>query len=135
MTDSVLLDTSIVSVFLKISPVHAERRAAIEQAILGRVPLISFVTVAEIYYWAETRNWQQRRKGDLEKHLKMYVVLEPTRDTAAIWAATKYKAKSSGIHLQPNDLWIAASALEYGVELISADADFDRIEGLTTHNL
>ena len=51
--DTVLLDTNVVSVFLKTSEVHEEDRRKIEEALTGKIALISFVTVAEMFYWAE----------------------------------------------------------------------------------
>jgi predicted nucleic acid-binding protein len=38
--------------------------------------------------------------------------------------------QQSGLVLNENDLWIAATALALGATLVSRDTDFSRIDGL-----
>jgi hypothetical protein len=55
MADTVLLDTGIVSMFLKASSVHQQRRTTIEAEIRGKIAVISFVTVAELFFGQRRR--------------------------------------------------------------------------------
>jgi len=36
-----------------------------------KIALISFVTIAEMLYWAEKNNWGQNRRDDLDRHLRL----------------------------------------------------------------
>jgi len=130
-----LLDTNVVSMFLKTSTVHDTRRQAIEAHVLGNIPAISFVTVAELLAWAESKGWGEKKRAELETLLRVYTILDPTRETAEMWAKTKIKCESAGAKKQPHDLWVAAAALQYDLEVVTADSDFDGIPGLRVKKL
>ncbi len=129
MPEKLLLDTGIVSAFLKQAEPHHARRQAIESRIKGNIGLISFITVAELYYWAEKYGWGPRRQ-DLDSRIKNYLVLDPTRDTAEIWAKTKRSCEMRGSVMRAHDLWIASSALEHDFTLLTTDRDFSGIPQL-----
>ncbi len=131
MGDAVVLDTSAVSISLKASTVRAVRAEALQAALAGKVAFISFVTVAELLFWAEKRHWSDKRRADLDRHIRAYGVLDPTRTTAELWAETKAYRESLGTPMQPHDLWIASAALEYDLPLVTADGDFEAIPDLT----
>lgn len=130
MADAVLLDTGIVSIFLKTSLVHQQRRTAIEAEIRGKIAVISFVTVAELFFWAEKANWGESRRANLDDQLRHYDVLHANRTTAKLWARTKLQCELAGIAMGANDLWIASAALEYGLPLVTTDRDFSAIASL-----
>ncbi|GAC1453024.1 MAG: hypothetical protein PVSMB4_13700 [Ktedonobacterales bacterium] len=50
--------------------------------------------------------------------------------TAHIYGQIKQDLKLSGRTIPDNDLWIAATALQYDVTLAARDAHFDWITGL-----
>lgn len=131
MDNAVLIDTNIVSLLLKEAAVHEPRREQLTTMLRGKIAFISFVTVAELLFWAESRGWGQKKRDDLDARLRAFGVLDPTRDTAELWARTKWKAQNAGKTLQPHDLWIAAACLEHELPLVSADGDFDGVSGLT----
>lgn len=131
MQNAIILDTNAVSLLLKVAAVHEPRRQQLVAALRGKIAFISFVTVAELLFWAENRGWGQKKRDDLDVLLRAFGVLDPTRDTAEIWARTKWKAQCNGKTLQPHDLWIAAACLEHELALVSADAGFDLVTGLT----
>jgi tRNA(fMet)-specific endonuclease VapC len=135
LDNALLLDTSVVSVFLKTSQVHADRLAQAQRVVSGKVCFISFVTVAELLFWAEKRNWSDKRRSDLDNRLRAFGILDPTRTTAEIWAGTKVNCEANGRPMQPHDLWIAAAALEYELALLTADQDFGGVAGLTVINV
>ena len=51
------------------------------------------------------------------------------------YAAIKLARQRSGLALDENDLWIAATALSLSAILVSRDRDFDSIAGLSVLNL
>jgi tRNA(fMet)-specific endonuclease VapC len=130
LDNAVLLDTNIVSLVIKEAAVHDTRREKLNAMLRGKIAFISFVTVAELLYWGEKRGWGQKRKDDLDVRLRAFGVLDPTRDTAELWARTRAAANASGRTLQPHDLWIAAAALEHELPLVSDDGDFDQVGSL-----
>jgi predicted nucleic acid-binding protein len=130
LENAVLLDTSTVSLLLKEAVVHEPRRKALTDVLCGKIAFISFVTVAELLFWAERRGWGQKKKDDLDVRLRAFGILDPTRDTAELWARTKATTLDAGKTLQPHDLWIAAASLEHDLPLVSDDADFEHVTGL-----
>jgi predicted nucleic acid-binding protein len=130
LDNAVLLDTNIVSLLLKEASVHEGRRDSLNVMLRGKVAFISFVTVAELLLWAERRSWGQKKRDDLDVRLRIFGILDPTRDTAELWARTKSIAMDSGNTLAHHDLWIAAASLEHDLPLVSDDGDFDRVAGL-----
>lgn len=127
MDNALLLDTSVVSIFLKSSSVHATRLQKIQRELTDKIVFISLVTVAELLFWAEKRCWGERRRTELDRSLRIFGILEPTRTTAEIWAETKSACQVNGVAVEPHDLWIASAALEYDIPILTADTDFDRI--------
>jgi len=110
--------------------VHASRKVALDNILRGKFGFISFITVAELLFWAEKRQWGQTKREALDIKIRSFGILDPTRDTADFWAHTRTECEASGKILQPHDLWIAASALEHELPLVSADIAFDAVPGL-----
>ncbi|HEY6332639.1 MAG TPA: hypothetical protein VI756_25170 [Blastocatellia bacterium] len=69
--DYVLLDTNVVSFLLK----QDSRAEAYRASIAGKLPAVSFQTVAELEQWALLRGWGDQRKAELESFLDRMVVL------------------------------------------------------------
>jgi predicted nucleic acid-binding protein len=127
MDNALILDTSVVSIFLKSSSVHAARLQKIQRKLTNRIVFVSLVTVAELLFWAEKRSWGEKRRTELDHRLHAFGVLAPTRATAEIWARTKHTCEKHGVPVEPHDLWIASAALEFDIPILTADNDFDRI--------
>ncbi len=68
---------------------------------------------------------------------RLFTVLpcEPVPEAAGDhYAKVKLARQEGGLILDENDLWIAATALALGAELVTRDSDFQRIDGLTVTN-
>lgn len=50
--------------------------------------------------------------------------------TADRYSRIALQLRSQGTPIPSNDMWIAAQAMEYGAELLTADTHFERIGGL-----
>ena len=48
-------------------------------------------------------------------------------ETAEIYAALKKHLRSQGTPIPENDIWIAASAVEHGLELLTDDRHFEKL--------
>ena len=125
----VILDTNIVSYVLKGGPL-AE---AYFRHLHGRLLAISFITVGELYYGAENRNWGERKRKELETALRNFVVIPYDHEIARCYGRVMVERKRRGTPLAPNDAWIAACAARHSVPLVTHNPkDF---EGITSVNV
>jgi tRNA(fMet)-specific endonuclease VapC len=123
-----VVDTDVVSFLFK----GDSRAAAYRPHLDGRLLVISFMTLAELYQWALAHQWGERRRADLDAHLARFTVLPYDRDLCRWWAAASVEARRSGRPIQCADAWIAATALSYGVPLVTHNAeDYAGVTGLT----
>ena len=76
MIASAVVDTDVVSFQIK-----GDTRAELYQPHLeGKLLVVSFMTVAELYRWALLRNWGEARRERLREYLRQFVV-PPVDDT------------------------------------------------------
>ena len=123
----VLLDTNIVSYLMR----GGRLAEAYEPHTEGRLLAISFVTVGELYYGAEKRNWGERRRKVLETTLRNFVVVPYDHDVARCYGRLVAERETKGKPIQPNDAWIAACAVRHTVPLVTHNAkDFEGITSL-----
>jgi predicted nucleic acid-binding protein len=120
-----LLDTNIVSYILN----RHTLATAYQPHLTGYDLAISFQTVAELLEGATLAGWGPVRWGELQALLATLTVLDGTADVAARWAEVRAARKAQPIGVA--DCWIAATALTYGLELVTHNpADFQGIPGL-----
>ncbi len=100
--------------------------------ILGNLLVISFQTQAELLRWAIAADWGERRRRHLESHLQDYAV-DRSSDTLSLrWAEAMDSARRNGRPISAADAWIAATALNLGVPLITHNKNhFVGVDGLT----
>ena len=122
-----LVDTDVVSILFK-----EDSRAAIYEALVAdRLLDISFMTLAELDRWTLARNWGKVRRTKLAEYLKPFSVLYADRDLCLKWAEVIDKSRRIGRPIETADAWIAATALLYGVPLITHNrSDFESVDGL-----
>jgi predicted nucleic acid-binding protein len=126
--NAVLVDTDVVSYLFK----RDTRGALYEPHLKGRSQFISFMTLAELEWWAQVRHWGQRRRTDLENYLHRYTVIDSDRSLCQHWATVRHQAQQAGREIAPADAWIAATAILYQIPLITHNrSDFDWINDLT----
>jgi len=120
----ILLDTDVVSYFLK----GDTRTKQYEQHLIGKLPAISFQTLAELFAWPKRRMWAAKRTQGFLSQLKHYDVLPYDTRVCWWWSEVMY---IKGSPMAPTDAWIAATALAYDIPLVTNNvADFDHIPGL-----
>jgi tRNA(fMet)-specific endonuclease VapC len=92
---------------------------------------IALQSVAEMQYGAFLGKWGQARFEKLEKYLANYETIEPTTTTAVYWAQLQVQVRTVGRHIAPGDAWIAATALEHDLALVTHNVkDFESVQGL-----
>ncbi len=89
-------------------------------------PIISIVTVGEMYAFARRADWGGRRRALLAELLSNLVVVDV--NTPAIlqgYAEISTWLRERGRHMGHNDRWIAATAKMLDAVVLTGDADFD----------
>lgn len=125
----VLLDTNAVSLIFKTS--HPLRPAALN-ATDGHELFIAFMTKAELLLWPKNNAWGKRRRDELADHLAEFTSLLPDDDSPHYWAEVMAESKRLGRPMSAADAWIAATALQWELPLITNNSrDFEHLSGLT----
>jgi tRNA(fMet)-specific endonuclease VapC len=87
--------------------------------------------LGELYfgaYGSPTR--QEEALQDITTILQSLTILACDATTAQIYGRIKQALKSKGFFMPDNDLWIAATAIQYGITLAARDTHFDWIDEL-----
>jgi len=63
------------------------------------------------------------------------MILEIDKITAKRYAIISETLRRAGTPITPNDLWIAATALQHGLEILTFDSDFERVPQVVTRLL
>ena len=113
-----VLDTCIVSYLMRGSREAEEYAPYVE----GKLLAISFITVGELYYGAEKRNWGQPRRNQLETTLRNFVVVPYDHEIARCYGRLVAERTRDGNPIALNDAWIAACAVRHGVPLVTHNA-------------
>ncbi len=102
----VVVDTDVVSFLFKNHPLGFRY----DPELAGRVPLISFMTVAEVERWAIQYQWSSQRLHWLHTYLRRFTVVPSAPDLCWKWADVTVAAQSAGRRIECADAWIAAPA-------------------------
>jgi tRNA(fMet)-specific endonuclease VapC len=122
---TLLLDTNIVSFFMKGNPLVARYRPRLQ----GYPLAISFMTVAELYEGAYRAKWGRQRLTQLEATLGRYTVIPSSTELSQRWGEVRFQRRRQPISAE--DAWIAATALAYDCPLVTHNpGDFRNIPGL-----
>jgi predicted nucleic acid-binding protein len=126
-TTPVVVDTDVVSFLFK-----SHALAPAYQAILaGRSLAVSLISLGEIEYGMEVKNWGSGRRGLMHRFLGRFTPLLPDTETAAIWARIKSNCEKKGRPIMFADAWIAAAAVQLNMPLVTHNAgDYYAVDGL-----
>ncbi len=127
---SVVVDTCVLSYLYNGHSLAENYRSYLE----GNTAIISFMTLAELHYGTLNNNWGESRRADLMTHVAHEYVIYPfNRALCEQWAAVRDGTKRLGRQIRVADSWIAATALLYGIPLVTNNhSDFEVLEpGLT----
>lgn len=120
-----LLDTSVFIRSLRGDAVIAARIAKVAQVY------VSATVLGELYFGAYSSPTRaDAALVDVEGIEQRVVTLTLDAAIAPTYAQLKHDLKRRGLTMPDNDLWIAATALQYDVTLAARDAHFNWISGL-----
>jgi len=125
---AVVVDTDVVSYLFKRDTRAQHYRPHLD----GQLPIISFMTLAELERWTLARDWGARRRQDLLNYLRRYLIEPSSPALCRRWAEATDSARRAGKPILTGDAWVAATALEYDVPLVTHNpSDFAGVVGLT----
>lgn len=108
--------------------------ASLAARLVGRQPLVTFVTVGELTQWTRLRRWGPRNRAMLEDWLADKPVIPGGKSIAAVWGELSAAATQRGRPRPVNDTWIAACCIAYGLPLATLNVkdfnDFAEHDGL-----
>ena len=125
----VVVDTDVASVIQK------ERAPDwVNRHVVGARVWLSFVTVAELWKWAEVRSWGEPNRERLDAWISGRPVIPYDIAVARWWARLAAAAQLRGRPRPQNDMWIASCCLAHGLPLLTLNkvdfADFAEHDGL-----
>jgi predicted nucleic acid-binding protein len=119
-----LLDTNFL---IDLEEETAAARVGRARAFLGRhrnrIAFVSVISLGELAAGMEDNESTRR-------FLSRFRVASLKPEMALRAAAVDRALLAQGLRLGENDTWLAGVALYYGVPIVSADSDFDRVDGL-----
>ena len=124
----VVVDTDVVSFIFK----QDTRAGQYRRHLLGKAPVVSFMTLAELDQWALEHRWGARRQAQLVRHLADYAVHPFNRELCRWWAAVRVNRRRLGRPIGVADAWVAATALFLNAPLLTHNpGHYISIPGLT----
>jgi tRNA(fMet)-specific endonuclease VapC len=115
------VDTNVLIRFLKGEP---EAQALLSTAERVYVPAI---VAGELFYGSEKSKELYKNHILFSDFLSTFEILPVTYEVAQCYAEIKARLVKKGINVPENDLWIAATAQHYGLEVLSFDKHFEMI--------
>lgn len=88
-------DTDVVSFLFKNHPIAARY----DPEIAGQIPLISFMTIAELERWAVQYRWSEHRLRWLRIYLSRFTVVPSSPDLCRKWAEVMVAGQAAGRRL------------------------------------
>ena len=94
--------------------------------------LFSPVVLGELMFGFRNGNRFKENMDELNKFLehKVVEIIHIGKTTSDRYSRITLYLKRQGTPIPSNDIWIAAQAIEHGVELITLDRHFENIAGL-----
>jgi tRNA(fMet)-specific endonuclease VapC len=103
----------------------------------GQQIFLAAATVAELRYGALVAGWGNQRRQRLEQSIAAGTVVPVSDALLTTTAELRHTCRQVGhaLHepVHANDLWIAASAVHIRAPLLTGDAVFEDVPGLSLH--
>ena len=90
--NEILVDIDVVSYLLNRHSLAEEY----ERLLFGYVPMVSFITVAEMYRGAYKKDWGPRRMAELATHLRRFAIVPSSLQACLSHAHISNAAESHG---------------------------------------
>ena len=124
MSGRVLLDTNIVIALFAKEAVVQQRLAAADEVF------VSSIVVGELYYGAQKSSRVETNLARVNTFAAANTILVCDTATAQYYGTIKNQLRAKGHPIPENDLWIAATARQHQLTLVTRDGHFQAVEGL-----
>jgi predicted nucleic acid-binding protein len=126
--EPVVVDTDVISFWFK----GDTRAAGYRRHLIGKLLVVSFVTIAELDEWALKRRWGADRRERMERHLQRFLFYPVDRQLCRIWAEVRESSRKRGRLITHADAWVAATALSCSAPLVTHNAaDYEGVTGIS----
>jgi tRNA(fMet)-specific endonuclease VapC len=95
---------------------------------------LSSIVLGELYYGARKSARTAENVARVDAFAASNVILACDVDTSRQYGAIKESLHAKGKIIPENDIWIAATALQYGLIVATRDAHFKEVDGLPVAN-
>lgn len=119
-----LLDTSVAIAFIN------RDASVLEKVNEAAVIAVPSVVLGELYYGAEKSGRVRYNLDRIEEFSVGHVILSCDEGTARQYGVVKRALQIRGRPIPENDIWIAATAIQHGLTLVTRDAHFREVDGL-----
>lgn len=96
---------------------------------------VSSITVGELLYGAELSAKKDFNIENYKCFCEQLNIINIDNDIASCYAKIKAQLKKDGKPIPENDIWIAATAMEKNLILVTSDSHFSTIKNLTIENI
>jgi tRNA(fMet)-specific endonuclease VapC len=124
MSGKVLLDTNIVIALFAKEAVIQQRLAEVDEAF------VSSIVLGELYYGAQKSSRVETNIARVNMFAAANAILVCNAATAQHYGAIKNHLRAKGYPVPENDIWIAATAKQHQLMLVTRDGHFQAVEGL-----
>ena len=132
MTPSYCLDTNVLLLLVRGKEAGTAIEAAFGLMASPYLHTLSIVTHGEILALADRNKWVPAKLEVLNKALEQFVTIDISgrRIVDAYRQIESFNASFPGgaVSMGKNDIWIAASAIISGLDLITTDGDFRHLD-------
>jgi tRNA(fMet)-specific endonuclease VapC len=120
---AILLDTSAYSAFMR---GHPEVKTAVQRSEAIR---LNPVVLGELLSGFRIGKKEKRNRKELEGFLASprVSILEIDAETSERYASIRNALHRAGTPVPTNDIWIAASAMQYGLKVVTTDRHYLKI--------
>ena len=118
-----LLDTNILIAIL------SQKAPPQGRVLKGRLYL-SVITLGELHYGAHKSSRVGQNINRINTLVASLKLVYCNKGTAEHYGVIRNKLFAKGSPISPNDIWIAATAIQYGLTLVTNDSDFNAVDGL-----
>ena len=123
MAGSVLLDSDVAIQLLRGDD-------ALRRRLAGTRVFLSAIGLGELYFGAAKSARVEANLKAVDSLAATASVIACDQETALHYGQLKGRLKAAGRLIPENDIWIAATAIQHGLTLLSRDRHFDEVDGL-----
>jgi len=102
----------------------------IRQKVAHIIGYVSSITIGELYFGAYNSQQTAQNVTNIRNFIILNTLLGCDETTADYYGQIKRQLRVKGRPIPENDIWIAATALQYNLPLVSRDAHFQEVNGL-----